>query len=73
MSRRKLKERCPCCGEYLYDKNGDIVCLGCGYEDMYYYIRQDKDCDDEDEVPSCCETCGGPYPLCKDSCNLFDT
>ena len=22
--------------------------------------------------PKCCVACGGPYPLCKDGCSLFD-
>ena len=22
--------------------------------------------------PKCCEYCGGPYPLCKDGCSVFD-
>ena len=22
--------------------------------------------------PKCCEACGGPYPMCKDGCSLFD-
>ena len=70
MSDRKLKKKCPCCGEYLHNKDGDVVCIGCGYEDLYYYIRQEKV--DEDEIPFCCEACGGPYPSCKVSCNLFD-
>lgn len=36
--------------------------------------------DDEEEelselangVPTGCAACGGPYPYCKDSCNLWD-
>ena len=67
MSNRKLKKKCPCCGDFLHNKDGDVVCLKCGYEDLYYYIRRA-----EDEVPFCCEACGGPYPSCKVSCNLFD-
>lgn len=23
-------------------------------------------------VPICCRACGGPYPLCRDGCPIFD-
>lgn len=23
-------------------------------------------------VPSGCRACGGPYPMCRDGCNMFD-
>ncbi len=75
MSDRKLRTKCPCCGEFLHNKDGDIVCVGCGYEDWSYYIRQAnrRSSFKSDKVPVGCEACGGPYPLCKDSCNIFDT
>ena len=31
-----------------------------------YYERHPE------KKPSCCSSCGGPYPLCRDGCNLFD-
>lgn len=24
------------------------------------------------EMPECCQACGGPYPSCCDSCPMFD-
>lgn len=44
---------------------------------------RDEDEDDRDEIdvddpstwydkPFCCKACGGPYPDCMDSCNVFD-
>lgn len=74
MSNRKLRSKCPCCEEYLREIDGMVICLRCGYEDLYYYINQANRFEPkEDEVPVGCEACGGPYPLCKDSCDLFDT
>lgn len=74
MSDKKLRKKCPCCEEYLYDRDGDVICLGCGYEDLYYYINQTNQRKSKpDKVPVGCKACGGPYPLCKDSCNLFDS
>lgn len=34
-------------------------------KDNYYERHPEK-------KPSCCSSCGGPYPLCRDGCNLFD-
>ena len=28
--------------------------------------------DDDDDIPEGCAVCGGPYPDCMTSCNLFD-
>ena len=74
MSMKKLRNKCPCCKEYLYDKDGTALCLECGYEDWYFYFRKaERGKQKKEKVPVGCEACGGPYPLCKDSCNLFDT
>lgn len=27
---------------------------------------------DDDNPPFGCSACGGPYPLCKEGCNMFD-
>lgn len=74
MSEKKLRNKCPCCGEYMYNRDGDIICLECGYEDLEYYIRQANRYKPKlEKVPIGCSACGGPYPMCKDSCNIFDT
>lgn len=74
MSSRKLRKKCPCCGEFLYDTDAGIFCLGCGYEDMYYYISlENRRKPKQEKTPNGCKACGGPYPMCKDSCNIFDT
>ena len=73
MSDRKLRKKCPCCGEFLHNKDGDVVCVGCGYEDLYYYIRQSAQYKPRSvKVPVGCKACGGPYPDCMDSCNLLN-
>ena len=73
MSDRKLRKKCPCCGEFLHNKDGDIICVGCGYEDYEYYIRlANRYKPKPEKVPVGCEACGGPYPDCKTSCNLFN-
>lgn len=48
---------------------GKFRCPCCGkeidedeYEERY----------DDDNLPFCCSACGGPYPLCKEGCNMFD-
>ncbi len=72
MTDRKLRKKCPCCGEFMRNVDGDIICNGCGYEDLYYYIRQAKRNEPKPEkVPVGCRACGGPYPMCKDSCGVF--
>ena len=27
---------------------------------------------DDDDIPEGCAACGGPYPQCVNSCNMFD-
>lgn len=49
---------------------GEWKCTKCG---CINYIDEDNVIeDDEDDIPEGCEACGGPYPDCKYSCNLFD-
>lgn len=49
------------------------------YEELYEYQKQlaiNEDSgyfkDHPEDIPSCCNACGGPYPLCRWSCKVFD-
>ena len=57
---------CPDCGSTMsYDPELDIlVCKECGHTDIYSI--------GEIVVPEGCRACGGPYPNCMTSCNIFD-
>lgn len=51
------------------------ACPSCGWEidEMEYeYEENDPLASAEEEIPACCEACGGPYPDCRASCKLFD-
>lgn len=52
--------------EYLI--NNDLYALD--DDELFDYIF-DYDYE-EDDIPEGCIACGGPYPSCKSSCNLFD-
>lgn len=67
------------------DKRTIMVCPECGLkvdrEDYEYDFGEDKEEEwapnitamfGDDILPEGCMTCGGPYPYCKLSCNLFD-
>ena len=64
---------CPICGEtmrFSYCK-AEFKCFECGHtmeEDDWDYIMGE----DDSTPPYACEVCGGPYPQCKTSCNMFD-
>jgi hypothetical protein len=78
---------CPICNNLMEFENENkdvLICTVCnndvllddygyahfGYteEDLFY-----ESCEDlNDSIPEGCSACGGPYPLCKDGCNIFD-
>lgn len=68
---------CPRCGEIMNEVDDilDLECPNCGLTGL-----SDVDLDgsvfcntcESDEKPFCCQTCGGPYPDCISSCNIFD-
>jgi len=43
-------------------REGEILCKSCWREAVAL----------ENTIPQGCRACGGDYPNCKDSCNLFD-
>lgn len=47
----------------------------CEWEDQLLmelgYYGEDDD-DDNDDIPEGCAACGGPWPDCETSCNIFD-
>lgn len=58
--------------------SGRWCCRNCGYDndvtddniipDTAFELAKD----DEEDIPEGCAACGGPYPLCKDGCPIFD-
>lgn len=63
---------CPECGEtmgFSLSKQ-EFKCPKCGY--IMDVDDWDEDDDDDDDIPFGCASCGGPYPDCKASCNMFD-
>ncbi len=75
----KIDWYCDNCDAYLNDQTGfnanceSWECEECGHVnqiDESEILWEDDD--DEDEIPSGCRACGGPFPLCKDGCALFD-
>lgn len=60
-----------------------FVCPGCGWEidDMEYKYDSGQELEwapgsgmtsDDMDPPPGCRACGGPWPHCQTSCNLFD-
>lgn len=49
-------------------------CSSCGafYEDDSWVKPSTRPRSGKKSVPTVCEDCGGPYPLCKDGCAIFD-
>ena len=45
------------------------TCFECAYRDILGY---DYDPYDSDGIPDGCRECGGDYPNCRSSCNLYD-
>ncbi len=71
---------CPYCGEEAVEElNGEYRyhCWYCDsdFDDLYsgnsisFHFSND---DDDEDIPEGCAACGGDYPNCKISCNLFD-
>lgn len=56
---------CPRCGAEIEEQWHGFEC-SCGY------FQRSEDKSYSGYVPSGCRACGGPYPQCKSSCNLFD-
>ena len=57
---------CPNCGEEVDEMDYEYE-----YDDEYDEYGDDFE-DDSDIPPKECLICGGPYPQCRISCNLFD-
>ena len=53
-----------------WDENGNPIAWG--IEEVEDDTDEYEDIYDPDYVPVGCRACGGPYPNCKWSCNLFD-
>lgn len=66
---------CPECGTtmgYNYILS-EYKCPNCGYTaDEYDRLDDDDGDEDDDTKPFGCRACGGPWPDCKTSCNLYN-
>lgn len=73
MKHDKSNFKCPECGKPLYwfnEQHSDLVCEECGYSIDPW--ADDYQPPEPDNIPEGCAACGGPYPNCTSSCNLFD-
>ena len=53
--------RCPKCGAILDENDMDLDGQFIDLEHL-----------DRDDIPPGCAACGGPYPLCREGCGLFN-
>lgn len=66
-----LKNICPNCFIEVENRGDNYYCEYCDEEYTVEEIIWKED-DTEDDIPRGCAACGGPYPKCKISCNIFD-
>lgn len=69
------KAKCPTCGNNLiYRLDGKYRCLSCDklFNSDEVEFEEVKKKEYKGRKPAGCVACGGPYPDCRDSCNLFD-
>lgn len=73
------KYTCYECGGNMTLHDDILICDECkhsvdldfyGYEESYDEFYRELEA--EKEPPVGCRACGGPYPHCKTSCNIFD-
>lgn len=65
-----MATNCPNCGKIMDETTTFLSCDEC---DVFVYKPGYEPTEEFDEqVPEGCAACGGPYPSCKSSCNLFD-
>lgn len=62
---------CTCYDDIEEVDDDKFVCKQCGHK---FTIKTAYllDLPYDPEIPSGCLACGGPYPDCKSSCNIFD-
>lgn len=65
---------CPDCGSLMGQdtETDDFVCPDCGCrisDDEGYALYEEEH---DGDISFGCQACGGPYPSCKSSCNVFD-
>lgn len=78
---------CPDCHKPIIHKNNFWECDICNYsitdeevkngegfptEESTYENDYGEIYNDEIDIPEGCDACGGPYPDCKASCNMYD-
>ncbi len=62
-----MRKICPDCGVVMDELDTFFECPACGYLEVKPEYRTYSG-----RVPPGCAACGGPYPSCKTSCNMFD-
>ncbi len=79
--KKEVKHKCTECGADMYmdkEDNEFYQCVSCDFYIHEEYFRNIDDeyddyyNDEDDETPEGCVACGGPYPNCMSSCNMFD-
>lgn len=69
---------CNDCGAIMFKTVADgeeiFVCPDCESVELVedYEFTRSYDEVEDDEIPEGCLTCGGPYPNCMISCELYD-
>ncbi len=79
---------CESCGQYMnyyptdnyFQCDGKYICPSCGtvvrestpYNQLDRESRQRSKARAMEEKPEGCKACGGPYPDCVTSCNIYD-
>ena len=78
---------CPDCHESIIHKNNFWECEICNYSitdeevkngegfptmESTYENDYGELYNDDFDIPEGCEACGGPYPDCKTSCNMYE-
>lgn len=65
MSYSEIAKRweCPSCNAYITKEEDGS---GLSYEEIY------SDPSRIESAPEGCRACGGPYPICKQGCPMFD-
>ena len=79
---------CKKCGTYMDYQAGDsgmfsswYKCPVCGsrVKESTVYSQLDRENEQyldsfgyDNDIPECCEACGGPWPDCSSSCSMFD-
>ncbi len=79
----EIKYECTECGANMYVDKNDSEFYECENEECGFYIHEEyfrdeinedyeEFYDEDNAISEGCGACGGPYPHCMTSCELFD-